>query len=59
MPVEQRFEDGSVVWASQYGFDFFRKAPRFIDGPLRQETCVHHEERSLAVMKGLVPKPVH
>ena len=57
--MKELLKKGSIVRASQYSFDFSRKFHRLIDGPLREETCVHHEERSFAVMEGLASKPVH
>ena len=49
--MEKRFEDGSIVLGRIIPLRLLSHDSPFIDGPLRQKTCVRHEERPLAVME--------
>ena len=55
--MKQALEEQTIVRACQHGFDLTRQADGLIDGPLREESRVNHQERSLAMMERLAAEP--
>lgn len=55
--MKQTLEEQTIVRAGQHGLDFTRQADGLIDGPLREESRVNHQERSLAMMERLAAEP--
>ena len=55
--MKQALEEQTIVRACQHGLDFTRQADRLIDGPLREESRVNHQERSLTMMERLAAEP--
>jgi hypothetical protein len=55
--MQQAVEERPIVRACKRRLDLTRKANRLVDGPLREQSCVDHQELSLAMMERSATKP--